>query len=47
MSNNCVTACFQVLTIPCGRPPRARKLDTSAPTTALIDSGKLEGERRA
>jgi hypothetical protein len=45
--NNCVTACFQVPTIPRGRPPRARKLDMSAPTTARSGSSKLAGEKRA
>jgi hypothetical protein len=45
LSNNCVTACFQVLIIPRGRPPHARKLDMSAPTTTQSGSGKLPGEK--
>jgi hypothetical protein len=44
LRNNCVTACFQVPTIPRVRPLRARKLDMSAPTIARSGSGKLVGE---
>jgi hypothetical protein len=47
LSNNCVTACFQVPTIPRGRPPRGWKLDTLAPTSARSGFDNLVGEKHA